>query len=119
MSLAEDVLSIGPKCGPASSTALLALLSLAPICALGVSALSFFVGGAAVNSKDRRTAPFCETSRNGHQPNLGPADSSAPPVAGPALRPGTAPPFRGPYGRRLPAQERSHPQFPSLSNPWP
>src|SRR6266478_2036388 len=74
--------------------------------------------GAAFNSRDRRTAPFCETSHSEHQPNPGPADSSAPPVAGPALRPGTAPPPRGPYARRLPAPERSHPQFPALSNPW-
>src|SRR6266403_4846968 len=76
-------------------------------------------GGATVSSKDRNTAPSCGTCRNERQPNLEPADSSAPPVAGPALPPGTAPPPRGPYARRPPAQERSHPQFPALSNPWP
>src|SRR5882672_9597512 len=75
-------------------------------------------GGATVNSKDRNTAPSCGTCRNERQPNLEPADSSAPPVAGPALRPGYAPLLRGPYARRLPARERSHPQSPALSNPW-
>src|SRR5882724_3031902 len=70
-----------------------------------------------LNFPNRRTAPSSGTSRTAHPAVPGPADSSAPPTAGPALHPGTAPPLQSPCAPRLPALPRFRPQFPILSNP--
>src|SRR6266436_7339191 len=72
-----------------------------------------------LNSPNRRTAPSCGTSRSAHPAIPGAADSSAPPVVGPALHPGTAPPLQSPCALRPPALPRFRPQCPALSNPSP
>src|SRR5258708_34018486 len=72
-----------------------------------------------VSCPNRKTAPFCGTSRSAHQAVPGRADSSAPPVGGPALHPETAPPLHGRSVPALPPPPRFRPQFPALSNRSP